>query len=91
MIKTQTLILFIIGTAPIVFAAVQPWVWSFYSVLMVIVFLLMLWLDRIRLPLAMSLIVIFAVILFFIVTLVHSIPLSDDIVSYLSSVRMQNY
>ena len=91
MIKTQTLIFFIIGTVPIVFAAVQPWVWSFYSVLMVIVFLLMLWLDRVRFPLAKTLIYSSTVILFLIVTLVHSIPLSDDIVSYLSSGRMQNF
>ena len=33
----------IIGTVPILFAAVQPWVWSFYSLLMIAAFILYIW------------------------------------------------
>ena len=82
-------ILFIIGTIPIIFAAVQPWVWSVYSICMIAAFLIFLWQDRIRLSLAPGLSVNLTVILFFTVTLFLSLPLPGYILSYLSPVRFQ--
>ena len=35
--------LFIIGTIPILFAAVEPWVWSVYALLMIFLYILSLW------------------------------------------------
>jgi hypothetical protein len=35
--------IFIIGTIPILFAAVQPWVWSIYCLLMIAAVILQLW------------------------------------------------
>ncbi len=39
----NVIVLLIVGTIPILFAAVQPWVWSLYSLLMLIAFVLALW------------------------------------------------
>ena len=35
--------LVIIGTIPVLFAAVQPWVWSVYCLLMIAAFVMHLW------------------------------------------------
>jgi O-antigen ligase len=42
------LIFFIVGTIPLLFAAVQPWVWSFYGLCMLLAFIIWLWQDRDR-------------------------------------------
>ena len=89
MVITQFFILFIIGTIPIIFAAVQPWVWSVYSICMIAAFLIFVWQDRIRLSLAPGLSVNLMVVLFFTVTLFLSLPLPGYILSYLSPVRFQ--
>ena len=89
MVITQFFILFIIGTIPIIFAAVQPWVWSVYSSCMIATFLIFLWHDRIRLSLTSGLSVNITVTLFFTVTLFLSLPLPGYILSYLSPVRYQ--
>jgi hypothetical protein len=89
MVVTHIFILFIIGTIPIIFAAVQPWVWSVYSIFMVVAFLIFLWQDRIRLSLLPGLRVNLTVVLFFTVTLFLSLPLPGYILSYLSPVRFQ--
>jgi hypothetical protein len=39
----RILSIFIIGTIPILFAAVQPWVWSIYCLLMIAAVILQLW------------------------------------------------
>jgi hypothetical protein len=83
------LILFIIGTIPILFAAVQPWVWSVYSCCMIAAFLVFLWRDRIRISIVPALSVKLTVVLFFMVTLFLSLPLPGYIISYLSPVRFQ--
>ena len=38
--------IFVIATIPIPFAAVQPWVWSFYSLMMIITFIFSLWINH---------------------------------------------
>ena len=89
MVITHIFILFIIGTIPIIFAAVQPWVWSVYSICMIAAFLISVWQDRIRFSLAPGLSVNLTVVIFFTVTLFLSLPLPGYILSYLSPVRFQ--
>jgi O-antigen ligase len=89
MVITKIFILFIIGTIPIIFAAVQPWVWSVYSICMIAAFLIFLWQDRIQLSLAPGLSVNLTVVLFFTVTLFLSLPLPGYILPYLCSVSFQ--
>jgi len=86
---TSTFILFIIATIPILFAAVQPWVWSVYSTLMISAFLTDWWQNRIRLSAAQGRGVNFAVILFFSTTMLLCLPLPGGILEYLSPVRFQ--
>ncbi len=89
MVITHIFVLFIIGTIPIIFAAVQPWVWSVYSICMIAVFLISVWQGRIRFSLTPGLNVNLTVVIFFSVTLFLSLPLPGYILSYLSPVRFQ--
>lgn len=86
---TQITILFILGTAPILFAAVQPWVWSVYGICMILVFLVFLWQDRNQLSIVPGVNINLAVVIFFVVTLFLCIPLPTYVLSYLSPVRYQ--
>ncbi len=86
---TQILTLFIIGTIPILFAAVQPWVWSVYSFCMIGAFLIFLWQDRIRSFFVVGKRLYLALVLFFAMTLILCLPLPPEILSYLSPARYQ--
>ncbi|MGD9362694.1 MAG: O-antigen ligase family protein [Desulfobacterales bacterium] len=85
----QITILFILGTVPILFAAVQPWVWSVYGSCMIVAFLVFLWQDRNQLSIVPGVSINLAVALFFVVTLFLCIPLPTNVLSYLSPVRYQ--
>ena len=89
MVIVHIFILFIIGTIPILFAAVQPWVWSVYSCCMIAAFLVFRWLDHTPVSLEPCLSDKLTVVLFFTVTLFLSLPLPGYIISYLSPVRYQ--
>jgi O-antigen ligase len=89
MVIAHIFILFIIGTIPILFAAVQPWLWSVYSCCMIAAFLVFLWQDRIRISLVPRLSVKLTLVLFFTVTFFLSLPLPGHIISFLSPVRFQ--
>ena len=85
----KILSLFIIGTIPIIFAAVQPWVWSLYCLLMIAAFILYLWstldqpvLPRVRLFKK-------SVAIFFIWTLFLCIPFPHPALSFLSPTRAE--
>ena len=82
-------ILFIIGTIPILFAAVQPWVWSVYSICMIAAFLIFVWQDRSRHTLVPGIGINLMVVLFFAATLFLCLPLPGFIFSYLSPTRFQ--
>jgi len=86
---TQIFTLFIIGTIPIIFAAVQPWVWSIYSVCMMSVFLIFVWQDRMRRSLVPGIGVNLTLVLFFAATMFLCLPLPDFILSYLSPTRFE--
>ena len=79
--------LFVIATIPIVFAAVQPWVWSLYCLPMIAGFILYLWstidqpvLPRVRLFKK-------SVAIFFIWTLFLCIPIPHPTLTVLSHTR----
>ena len=81
--------LFILGTIPILFAAVQPWVWSVYGICMIVAFLVFLWQDRNQLSIVPGVSINLTVVLFFAVTLFLCLPLPTYVLSYLSPVRYQ--
>ncbi|MDP4856126.1 MAG: O-antigen ligase family protein [Desulfobacterales bacterium] len=84
------IILFIIATIPILFAAVQPWVWSFYSLCMMAAFILFLWQQKINSKfLVSSPPVNLMVGLFFFVTLFLCLPLPNAVISLLSPIRYE--
>ena len=82
-------IYFIVGTIPILFAAVQPWIWSFYTAVIACAFLISLWQNQNSSVWKPAKIYIFSVGLFFGVTLLQSLPLSAAVVSLLSPFRYE--
>ena len=97
MTASRYIIFFIVATIPILFAAVQPWVWSFYTSCIVLAFLILffqkpvgqVWQNegsRIWHP---PHIFIFTVGVFFVVTLCQVIPLPDSVLSFLSPFRFR--
>ena len=82
--------LFILGTIPILFASVQPWVYAIYSLCMIVGFILFLWQNnRISTISPAPLTVKLALGFFFISTLISIVPLPPVILSYLSPMRHQ--
>ncbi|MGA6925622.1 MAG: O-antigen ligase family protein [Desulfosarcina sp.] len=78
---------FIIGTIPILFAAVQPWIWSWYGGLMIVAYTLSLWtvadpIVSIRFTLPGTL-----VALFFVWSLFLCLPAPYALISFLSPER----
>jgi O-antigen ligase len=87
MITVYIIILFVVGTIPLLFAAVQPWVWSVYSVLIFTAFSFLLWQNKNQRSWMPNRAVIFTVLAFFIVTLLQYLPLPASILSFLSPFR----
>ncbi len=80
--------LFIIATIPVPFAAVQPWVWSIYSLLMIIVFVLGLWTLRRPHPINSPFQTI-ALGVFFIWSLILVVPFPPGLLPILSPMRAE--
>jgi len=79
----------VIGTVPLLFAAVQPWVWSFYTAAIVAGFVFHLWQKtsgRVWVP---GKIFLATVLFFFAVTFFQCLPLSPRILAVLSAFRYQ--
>jgi len=87
MMLSRYIIFFIVGTIPILFAAVQPWIWSFYTAVMVLAFLIALWQNPNSIVRKPGKVTIFSAGLFFGVTLLQSLPLPCAVVSLLSPFR----
>ena len=88
-ITLQSLTLFILLTIPILFAAVQPFVWAVYTVLMYAAFVLVLWIaPQGGLPRPGN---AFYLSLgpFFLVTLLLCLPLPDGVLALLSPTRFE--
>ena len=84
---SRNIVFFIVATIPILFAAVQPWVWSFYTVCIFAAFLILLWQNRINKTSMPDKICIFALGLFYLVCLGQCLPLPSSILSFLSPFR----
>jgi O-antigen ligase len=81
---------FIIGTIPILFASVQPWVWSFYALCMVAGYIIFLWHGRVSSNVYASVPGIkLALGSFFTISLFLCLPLPPMVLSFLSPVRFQ--
>ena len=87
MVLSRYIVYFIVGTIPILFAAVQPWIWSFYTAVIFLAFLTSLWRNQNSSIWKPEKIYSFSVGLFFGVTLLQSLPLSNAVVSLLSPFR----
>jgi O-antigen ligase len=82
--------IFVLSTIPILFAAVQPLVWSFYSICMIIAYIIFLWKRRIHPQYSIASVpVIFSVGAFFFITFSLCVPLPDLIISFLSPIRFE--
>ncbi len=83
----NSLVLFILCTIPILFAAVQPFVWGVYTVLMYLAFVLMLWrvpADELPRP---GRAFYFSLGPFFLVALLLCVPLPDGLLALASPTR----
>jgi len=81
MIICRSIVYFVIATIPLLFAAVQPWVWSVYSVLISTSFLLLLWQNKNQRSWMPNKTFIITVVFFFTVTLSQYLPLPSFILS----------
>jgi O-antigen ligase len=81
---------FVIGTIPILFAAVQPWIWSFYSLSMIAAFVLYKWLNQENITFLTPKSSYIPITSFFSYTILFWLPLPSDIISFLSSVRFES-
>ena len=79
----------VIGTVPFIFAAVQPWVWSFYTAAIVAGFVFHLWQKTSRPVWVPGNVFLFTVGFFFVLTLWQCFPLPPGILSLLSAFRYQ--
>ncbi|MCJ7542753.1 MAG: hypothetical protein MUO88_24150, partial [Desulfobacterales bacterium] len=89
MLISRNIVFFIVATIPVLFAAVQPWIWSFYTACIVLAFLILLWQHRESRMWHPPGIFIFTVGLFFVVTLFQSLPLPKSFLSLLSPFRFR--
>jgi O-antigen ligase len=80
---------FIIGTMPILFAAVQPWVWSMYCLLMIAAFILFLWTRQDSSGISRGGYLTKTVAIFFIWTLFLCLPLPYPVLSLLSPTQSE--
>ena len=86
---SHKLVLLIVGTIPILFGAVQPWIWAFYSLGMIAIFLLFLWFGYNRNRFIPSMSIKLTMVIFFSVALFLCLPLPTFILSHFSPVRFQ--
>jgi len=86
---SRNIVFFIVATIPVLFAAVQPWIWSFYTAIILLAFITLLWIDKEDRVWHPPKIFIFTVGVFFVVTLCQVIPLPDSVLSLLSPFRFR--
>ena len=88
MIFSRYIFFFVVGTVPILFAAVQPWVWSFYTACIFAAFLILFWQNQKKNMLwTPGKLFLFTVGIFFVVTLVQCLPIPSSILSFLCPFR----
>ncbi len=84
---SRYIVYFIVGTIPILFAAVQPWIWSFYTFCIFAAFLILFWQNRINKASMPDKLYIFVLGLFYLITIVQCLPLPLSFLSFLSPFR----
>jgi len=77
-------LLFIIASIPLLYAAVEPSVWSVYAVLIFILFIYGVWTEKVDSNFKKSPLLIFSLGLFFVYTLFQSLPIPAGTVSFLN-------
>jgi hypothetical protein len=87
MFIANLIIYFIIATIPLLFAAVQPWIWSVYTACILAAFILFLWQPRNRRSGVSDRLFIFTLAIFFAATLLQCMPLPANVLSVLSHFR----
>jgi len=81
--------LFVIATIPIIFAAVQPWVWSLYCLMMITGAILSLWTALGQKDHPRSRAITISIAAFFFWTLFLCIPFPHPVLSFLSPTRAE--
>jgi len=81
------IIYFVIITIPLIFAAVQPWVWSSYTAAFFIVFLMAFWKNGFAAAHASDKYFNIPIVCFFLITLLQILPLPLRILYYISPYR----
>ena len=76
----------VIATIPIYFAAVQAWIWPFYAAAMLLAYILFRWQSRLNTPKTSRLWILLGGI-FFVWTLLQSVPLPAELIEKLSPFR----
>jgi len=97
MTVSRNILFFIVATIPILFAAVQPWVWSFYTACIVVAFLILflqksggqVWENKESRIWKPPGVFIFTVGLFFFTTLFQILPFPGSVLSFLSPFRFR--
>ena len=97
MTVSRYIVFFIVATIPILFAAVQPWIWAFYTACIVLAFLMLflqkaggqVWQNEAGRTWRPPAVFIFSVGLFYIETLCQSLPIPKSALSILSPFRYQ--
>jgi O-antigen ligase len=81
--------LFIVATIPMLFASVQPWVWSVYCLLMIAAFLLHIWasVNQCLVPRINAQKI--SVTIFFVLTLILCLPFPYQAIAWLSPARAE--
>ncbi|MDM8544336.1 O-antigen ligase family protein [Desulfococcaceae bacterium HSG9] len=81
------IIYFVITTIPLLFAAVQPWAWSFYATAFFTAFLVTFWKNSFATGRASDKFFKISIFFFFFITLLQSLPLPRQILHYISPYR----
>ena len=89
MAVSRYIIYFIVGTIPILFAAVQPWIWTFYTICIFIAFFLVFLQKQDGETWIKGKIFISCVGLFLFVTIIQCLPLPSSLLSFLSPFRFK--
>ncbi len=89
MTVSRYIIFFIVATIPILFAAVQPWIWAFYTACIVLAFLMLIWQTGDARAWKPRGLFIFSSGLFFAVTLCQCLPIPKSALSFFSPYRYQ--
>lgn len=84
---SRYIVYFIVATIPILFGAVQPWVWSIYTVCIFTAFFILLLQDQDRRIWIHSKIIFIFLGSFFVVTLSQFLPIPFSVLSFLSPIR----